>query len=97
MKPLLGSVNLFLQYTKNNIKEDICYISLILFLNGFRVIHDTVCLKDFNKFDVKMRGGGTNFSPCLSETIKIIKKVKVSIDVTRIMIYTNGYANFPKK
>ena len=93
----LKGVKDFIQYLRKNIYSDACYVSLILFDHGCRVIEQAVLLAHLGEINVTMKQGGTNFEPVLNDCIKTVYSNKNKAEVTRIMVYTDGYASYPEK
>ena len=91
-------VNNFLEKLKTQVDQNYFYVTLILFDHECRVIHDNVLLKDLVLKKTSINQGGTDFIPVLEKSVESIKKNHNKSEQTKILIYTDGMAEyFPEK
>lgn len=93
----MNGVKTFVEYLRNSTVDTKCYITLILFNYNARIIYSGVILRDFPQINVRMKGGGTNFSPALKKCIQSVNSLKQTVEISRILFYTDGMAGYPAK
>ena len=91
----MDGVRKAVDYLRGAYEADKCFVSFMLFNTRVRVLNSAYPLDQLPGIYPNIQAGGTNFSPVFKQCIEQVNLLKSTVTRTRILFFTDGYADYP--